>query len=248
MLIRSPSDFRDALGYRRSWSPPDGQWMGGPFDLDVQIANGSATDVDCTTEDAWFGDESVRQAYNCTNGGTTKMKAVLHLEAVELLVLTGATAALDVDTMDNIILTGTRPYIEVSVGSQTHLIGLTGAISMAVHHTQETQTTGADGEFGTIQGAPKRLPIPLRIDLENNTFKVKTLADCALGAAADCALRLWGVLLPGTVGVSGHLPGSCGTVGEPGAPGRNVDPTPFLRGQSIQSIGVFGFGKAVQSK
>src|SRR5262245_60236240 len=93
--------FADAIGLRPVIHTPSAQWLAGPFQLDASVANGAATDVDLSTQDAWFGDPSVRQAYSCVDAATTKLLGTVHIEAVQLIFHLGAFAGLDIDTQDN---------------------------------------------------------------------------------------------------------------------------------------------------
>jgi hypothetical protein len=216
MRVDTAAQFRDALLCRPILHVPNAQWCAGPFTLDAAIANGAATSVDLTTQDAWFGDLQVRQAYACVDASTVKLKALVHIEAVELLILEGAISKLDLDTKDNLTITATAPYLEANVAGTVRKIGLYGAMTELHELVQVTQAAAADGERGYLRGRPIQLGSPIRIDLENDTFTLKSDADVALGVAAAVKVKLHGFVIPGTVGVSGVIPGaSCGaTAGE----------------------------------
>lgn len=236
MRVQTPREFRQALGHRAQLHPPTGQWAGGPFYLDVSLANGAVTAVDLTQHDPWYGDPQVRQAYALTDGSSTRIKATLHLEAVGIMLIDGATVKLDVDTMEKLFQSTTAPYLTVTVGTTTRKIplGAAGAIWHAMQLVQVTQAAAADGERAKLQGKMHVLPSPIRIDLENDAFTLNTDVDVALGAAEACKLVLAGCLWPGSVGIPGSIPGmGCEADGDGGLSVADI------RGQNIQSIGVY---------
>lgn len=234
MKVATPAGFRDAVGLRRMWTPPDAQWMAGAFTLDASLANGSATDVDLTTHDAWYGDVDVSQSYSLTDGSTAKIKAAVQIDAVELVVMDGSFSKLDVDTKQKILARTTGPYLYVGVGGTVRKIGLFGAISDGQQLVQVTQASAADGERGVIRGGPRALFAPIRIDLENNDFRLKTDTDVALGAATACRVILYGAIVPGTQALTGALPGSCSSIVELDPP-AGQQPVAFIRSQTLSA-------------
>lgn len=208
-----PIDFRAANGGRPMLQVPSAQWCAGPFSLSAEIANGAATSVNLATPDVWFGDAQVRQAYALTNGvATSNIKATLWLEAVMLQFPTGAFAALAAATKDNLLADTTAPYIEANVGGTVRKIGLVGHMEQLVRILASALAAGAQAEVAELMaGRPYVLPSPISIDLENDTFYLKSDADVALGAATPVVLRLQGQLYPSTAGLPGMLPGgACG--------------------------------------
>lgn len=220
MRVDTAGAFRDALLCRPVLNVPSAQWCAGPFTLDASIANGAATSVDLTTHDAWFGDVQTRQAYGLVDGSTTKVKALVQIEAVELWILDGSMPQLDIDTKDNLLLTATAPYIQANVGGTVRNIPLLGAMTELIQLVQVTQAAAANGERGFLKGRPLLLGSPIRVDLENDSMFLKTDADCALGAAQPVKVRLHGFVIPGTVGVPGVIPGASCAGGTEGGTGR----------------------------
>lgn len=216
--VMYPRDFRAANGGRPMLQVPSAQWCAGPFNVTAEIANGAATSWDLSTQDSWYGDAQVRQAYALANAGTVKMKATLWLEALFLQFPTGAFAALAAATKDNLLVDTTAPYIEVNVGGTVRKIGLVGHMEQLVRIRASALAAGAQAEVAElIAGRPYVLPSPIAIDLENDTFYLKSDADVALGAATPVALKLQGQLYPSTVGLPGMLPGAACGVAMPDA-------------------------------
>jgi hypothetical protein len=216
MRVTTPREFSEALGCREILHTPSAQWRGGPFVLDAILANGAATSVDLGTHDAWYGDVGVRQAYALVDAATTRVKATVQIEAVEIWLLEGLINKLDVDTKDNLLLSATAPYIEANVAGTITKINLVGHMTELTKFVSITQASAADGERGYIQGRPNLLFSPLRLDLENDTLTLKSDADIALGAVCPVKVRLHGWLIPGTVGVSGMI-GGANCAAEPSA-------------------------------
>jgi len=238
MLVRTPNEFRLALGCREILHVPTAQWCAGPFLLDAIVANGAATSVDLTTHDAWFGDPQARQAYGLVDAATTRVKATVQIEAVELWFLEGLINKLDLDTKDNLLLTATSLYLEANVGGAIRKIGLVGAMTELSQLVQVTQASGADGERGFLKGRPHLLGSPIRLDLENDQFLLKSDADVALGAVAPTKVRIHGFMIPGSVGVGGAIPGAmCGNAVAEGSTGNGA--LQHTQQANVMQIGIF---------
>lgn len=238
MLVKSPRQFRQALSHRAVINVPSGQWRGGPFFLDVTLPNAAVAASNLTVHDAWYSDQGVRGAYGVTDGDVaTRLKATVHVEAVELWLYQGSISKLDVDTKQKLFATGTAPYINCIVGTATHNIPLYGAISEVQELKQVTQAAAAAGEFGALRGKPYVLPSPIRIDMENDTFSLKSDAAPALGADELGKLVVYGCIFPGSLGIPGFIPGvTCGAEGGDGDEGISLE---AIRAQSVQSIGIY---------
>ena len=195
----TPLGFHVAHGFRSFRSHPSKWMVGAPFDLETQLANGSATSVDLTMRSLWSTDRRVAQLTGAASGETnTKLDYVLALDAIALKIIpfSDATTALWTKVV-NLLKNATAPYLEGKIDGGDYKEQLTNGISHFVDRFESDQGTAADEITGVLRNlGPYRLAEPIRIDLGTDNLYLKTAADIAFGAAVDVRLQLWGTLVP----------------------------------------------------
>lgn len=202
MLVNRP-------GYRPIVTRPSTQWRYGPFYVDALVDNGTATSVDLTTHDAWYGDIGARQAYSLTDGSTTKVQATVHIEWISVLFLRGEFTELDANTKDHVHEPATEMYIEATVAGGTEKYGLIGAMREAIAPSGAATTVAATTiQHAMLQGGRRLLDFPVRINLEVDQLWLKSIADVALGADEPVKVVLGGILLPKSANVPGAISGA----------------------------------------
>ena len=212
-MIDNFNEFRLAYGGRPNLYIPDPQWIVGderhPFRIGCTLANGAATSSDLTTQDAWYEDVQVRTAFNPADASTTRLRAILTVEAVRVFVMSSVFSALDATVKDD---ASAQLFILADVGGQSKRIDLRGCIREPAKEFQKTQTTAALADWWLLNGGWARVPgTPITLDLEQNTFSLVSLNSVAYGAAiTQCWVEVIGFMAPkGTPGAIPFMPGQC---------------------------------------
>lgn len=169
----------------------DGRRMEGPFFLEALLDHDAATNVDLTTEDAWYFDHAVRQAYSLTDGDTTRLPATLSIEAYEARLVSGTHADLDPTVLDNVL----QHYLQVVAGQRTINLNLHDAWTQFIVPTAKTDTTATTGFIKP--GGPVVLPSPILINLDQGAnFKLIGDAAAAMGVDERVFIVIHGALFP----------------------------------------------------
>lgn len=206
-------DFRLAFGGRPNIFVPDAQWLVGdrthPFRVGCTLTNGAVTNSDLTTQDAWYEDVQVRKAYTPSNGSSTKLRAMLTVEALRLYVSSSVFSALLATVKDDATA---QMFASFNIGGQEKLVDLRGCLREGPKEFQVTQATAADGNHWLLDGGWARIPSgPVTVDLEQNSFKLETLNTPAFGAdITQCWVEIIGFMCPkGAPGAVPFVPGNC---------------------------------------
>lgn len=220
-----------AMGQRPVMDEVPSNWLTGkPFILDAAIANGSATAVDLTTHDAWYGDAQVRAQYAPANGGSTRMNATLHLEAVALQI-TDSTFTEYTSAVKEKLWTTAYLSVAATIGGVNFKFPLDMAIEDRMHGQWAAATSSPATTVGVhVPGRRYVLSSPVRVDLYQDSLSLASEADAALGGAISCKVLLFGSLFPNDANISSASPGrSCGSGGGQKA---KIDPVAY-RGATL---------------
>ncbi len=204
-----------ANGHRPRVVVPNHQWLSTtpshPFRVGCTLKNGAVTSSDLTTEDAWFEDCQVRTAYTPVNGATTRLRAIVQVEAARVLVSSSVFSVLDATVKDDATA---QLYLYADTGGQQLRVDLRSALYEPPSQFQKTQTAAADGTHWILSGGWVEIPGgPFAVDLETNVFRLESLNSVAYGAdITQCWVELLGDMVP--KGAPGATPwirgGSCG--------------------------------------
>lgn len=246
--ISNIHEFVLATGGRPRVALPSLQWCLGtrrnPFRVGATLKNGVVTASDLTTQDAWFEDPNIRTAYAPTDASTTKLRAILSIEAVRVLVMSSVFSALDATVKDD---ASAQLFLTLDVGGSLKRFDLRGCIREPQKEFQKTQATATLADWWLLNGDWCELgPGSHQVDLELNNLKLESLNSVAYGAdITQCWVEIIGHIVPkGTDGASAYLPGAggiaCGdnpnstnfAIAEPRQISQFAD-LPQLRAQSI---------------
>lgn len=249
-----PRDFIDtmpefvlATGGRPRVALPSLQWLvatrRNPFSIGALLKNGAVTNSDLTTQDAWYEDAQVRTAYSPADASTTKLRAILNVEAVRVLVSNSVFSALDASIKDDVAGTSTAPglFMTMDIGGSIKRTDLKLAVVEPPKEFQKTQAAASLADWWLLKGDWVEVgPGSHVLDLEVNTFKLESLNSVAYGADIACWVQVIGHMVPkGTKGALSYLPGAGGVaacggpVGAVAAPQdiRGIADLPALRAQ-----------------
>lgn len=211
--INSLAALAFANGHRQRVAVPNTQWLTSspshPFRVGALLKNGSQTNSDLTTQDAWYEDVQVRTAYTPTDGATgTKLRAILQVDAVRVYVSSSAFSALDASVKDDV---NAQIFLEADVGGVLKRVDLRGAIREPPSQFQITQAEAADGQHWLLRGGWVEVPGgPFAVDLESNNMYLKTLNAPTLGADIPCWVEFIGDMTPKGYGTPYVPGGACG--------------------------------------
>ena len=221
-MINTMPDFVYACGGRPRVALPSAQWLVGgrrnPFRVGCTLKNGAVTNSDLTTQDAWYEDVQVRTAFTPSDGATTKLRAILSIEAVRLYVSSSVFSVLDATVKDD---AAAQMFLEADIGGQIKRIDMRTALLEPPREFQITQATAANGTHWLLRGDwAEHNPGPIVVDLETNSLALKTLNTPAFGAdITQCWVEFLGHICPkGAPGALPYIPGSspCGMKDERG--------------------------------
>jgi len=246
--IDTMHEFIVSTGGRPRVQLPSLQWCLGtrrnPFRVGCTLKNAAVTNSDLTTQDAWYEDPNVRTAYAPADGSTTKLRAILNIEAVRVLVMSSVFSALDATVKDDV---SAQLFLTLDVGGSVKRFDLRGCVREPQKEFQKTQASATLADWWLLAGDWCELgPGAHNVDLEINNLKLESLNSVAYGAdITQCWVEIIGHLVPkGTDGAGAYLPGaggSCSTqpgqtnfaLTSPRAIAQWAD-LPQLRAQSIQ--------------
>jgi hypothetical protein len=212
--IDSLQSFGLVRGLRPRFAIPSPQWIWGtprhPLRAGVTLKNGAVTNSTLTTQDPWFEDVQVRTAYNPTDADTTRLRAVLTIEACRVLVSSSVFSALDGSVKDDATA---QLFLEADVGGQIKRLDLRDGIREVAREFQVVSTAAGPLTHFLLRGEFVECPDgPWTIDLEVNSLALKSLNSVAYGAdITQCWLEIIGSMVPkGSPGSTPYLPGQCG--------------------------------------
>lgn len=214
MVIDNLQTFGLVKGGRPRQAIPSSQWLWGtprhPFRVGITLTNAAVTNSSLTTQDAWFEDVQVRGAYNPADGDTTRLRAILEIEAVRVFVSSSVFSVLDATVKDDV---SAQLFVEADVGGQIKRIDLRGCVREPAKEMQVVSTAAGPITHWLLDGGWSEVPDgPIAIDLETNTLRLASLNSVAYGANITQAwLEIIGRMVPkGTPGATPFIPGQCG--------------------------------------
>lgn len=247
-FIDTMPEFVLATGGRPRVALPSLQWIVGtrrnPFNVGALLKNAAVTNSDLTTQDAWYEDAQARTAYAPADASTTKLRAILNIEALRVFVSNSVFSALDASIKDDVAGTATAPglFATMDIGGSTKRIDLKQAVLEPPKEFQKTQAAASLADWWLLKGDWAELsPGAHVVDLEVNTFKLESLNSVAYGADIACYVQIIGHMVPkGTKGAFSFLPGAGGISACGGPAGaiaapqdiRGISDLPALRAQS----------------
>lgn len=216
--FRKPIAWHIANGFRSFRSVPSSKWLvGKPFDLETQLANGAATNVNLAMRSVWSTDREVARKFGLALSETaTKFEATVAIDAVALRIIpfSDATTALWTKVV-NLLKNATAPYLTGTIDGQPYDEQITNGISHFLSQFESDQAAAADEITGILPyRGPIKLRNPIRIDLGKDQLALKTDADIAFGAAVDVRLQFYGTLVPNDQWNSFQAGGGCEVDGE----------------------------------